>query len=229
MVQGFWSNSTWGFPKGKVNAEEDPVVCACREVREEIGFDCTSLIESTEFIEMHLRETYLRLYIIAGVNRNENFQPRTRNEIKKIQWFAIKDLPASRQENKLNPNAFFMVIPIIKSLKRWIYERRTQNCGYSKLFNNSSFQANRNHYSSSPVSKQHLKENYYHHSTNKNTTQQQHSKSFSTNDKITILKNFKTTQKSTNKPNHIRSFWSESLMNFNLNCDALWFVVIANS
>lgn len=114
MVQGFWSNSTWGFPKGKVNAEEDPVVCACREVKEEIGYDCTNLIESTEFIEMNIRETYIRLYIIAGVSKSEHFHPLTRNEIKKIQWFPIKDLPASRQENKLNPNAFFMVIPIIK-------------------------------------------------------------------------------------------------------------------
>lgn len=114
MVQGFWSNNTWGFPKGKINAEEDPIACACREVKEEIGFDCTNLIEDKEFIEMHIRDTYIRLYIIAGVSKDEKFQTLTRNEIKKIKWFAIKDLPASRNEKELNPNAFFMVMPIIK-------------------------------------------------------------------------------------------------------------------
>ena len=114
MVQGFWSNTTWGFPKGKINAEEDPVVCACREVKEEIGFDCTTIIEDGEFIELHIRDTYIRLYIIAGVSKNEKFHPLTRNEIRKIQWFPIKDLPVSKQEKELNPNAFFMVLPIIK-------------------------------------------------------------------------------------------------------------------
>lgn len=31
LVQSFMAS--WGFPKGKVNQEEDPVDCACREVR----------------------------------------------------------------------------------------------------------------------------------------------------------------------------------------------------
>lgn len=31
LVQSYMATS-WGFPKGKVNQEEDPVACACREV-----------------------------------------------------------------------------------------------------------------------------------------------------------------------------------------------------
>ena len=31
LVQSYMASS-WGFPKGKINQEEDPVVCACREV-----------------------------------------------------------------------------------------------------------------------------------------------------------------------------------------------------
>lgn len=32
LVQSYMATS-WGFPKGKMNEEEDPVDCACREVR----------------------------------------------------------------------------------------------------------------------------------------------------------------------------------------------------
>ncbi len=32
-MQGFWSKSSWGFPKGKVNEDEPYDLCAIREVR----------------------------------------------------------------------------------------------------------------------------------------------------------------------------------------------------
>jgi mRNA-decapping enzyme subunit 2 len=32
LVQGYYAKSSWGFPKGKVNEEEEPIHCACREV-----------------------------------------------------------------------------------------------------------------------------------------------------------------------------------------------------
>lgn len=32
LVQSYWAKSSWGFPKGKVNEEEDPSHCAVREV-----------------------------------------------------------------------------------------------------------------------------------------------------------------------------------------------------
>lgn len=33
LVQSYWAKSSWGFPKGKVNENEDPLHCAIREVR----------------------------------------------------------------------------------------------------------------------------------------------------------------------------------------------------
>lgn len=33
LVQSYFAKSSWGFPKGKVNENEDPVHCATREVR----------------------------------------------------------------------------------------------------------------------------------------------------------------------------------------------------
>lgn len=32
LVQSYWAKSSWGFPKGKVNENEDPLHCAIREV-----------------------------------------------------------------------------------------------------------------------------------------------------------------------------------------------------
>jgi mRNA-decapping enzyme subunit 2 len=32
LVQSYWSRSSWGFPKGKVNKDEAPCHCAIREV-----------------------------------------------------------------------------------------------------------------------------------------------------------------------------------------------------
>lgn len=32
LVQSYWTKSSWGFPKGKINEEEDPSHCAIREV-----------------------------------------------------------------------------------------------------------------------------------------------------------------------------------------------------
>lgn len=32
LVQSYWAKSSWGFPKGKVNENENPLHCAIREV-----------------------------------------------------------------------------------------------------------------------------------------------------------------------------------------------------
>lgn len=36
LVQSYWAKSSWGFPKGKVNEDEEPLHCAIREVNTHI-------------------------------------------------------------------------------------------------------------------------------------------------------------------------------------------------
>lgn len=130
LVQSYWAKSSWGFPKGKVNEEEDPSHCAVREVLEETGFDISKLIDKNEFIESVINDQVVRLYIISGIHKDTKFEPRTRKEIKSVEWFTIADLPATKKDMTpklkigVGPNAFFMVVPFLKRLKRWIFEKQ---------------------------------------------------------------------------------------------------------
>uniref|UniRef100_UPI00359023E9 m7GpppN-mRNA hydrolase-like n=1 Tax=Myxine glutinosa TaxID=7769 RepID=UPI00359023E9 len=126
LVQGYLAMAGWSFPKGKVNEEEAPVDCAVREVLEETGFDIRDRIDPSSRIELRVGGQCTRLYIITGVPLQTKFVSRTRNEIRSIDWFLLKELPCSRHDQTpknclgLNANKFFMAIPFIRPLKEWI-------------------------------------------------------------------------------------------------------------
>ncbi|XP_011602546.1 m7GpppN-mRNA hydrolase [Takifugu rubripes] len=126
LVQGYLAKSGWGFPKGKVNEDEAPHDCAVREVLEETGFDIKNRICKDKFIEQKITDQLVRLYIIPGVSKDTKFIPKTRKEIRNIEWFSIEKLPCHRNDmtpkSKLGlaPNRFFMAIPFIRPLREWI-------------------------------------------------------------------------------------------------------------
>ena len=78
LVQGFWAKASWGFPKGKVNQDEPPHLCAAREVQEEIGYDITDLLDEDDFLEQVVNNQSVRLYVIHGVPENTEFKTHTR-------------------------------------------------------------------------------------------------------------------------------------------------------
>lgn len=92
------------------------------QVLEETGFDISKMIDKNEYIESAINDQLLRLYIISGIPRDTKFQPRTRNEIKSVEWFTVADLPSSKKDNTpkvkigVGPNAFFMVMPFIRQV-----------------------------------------------------------------------------------------------------------------
>ena len=49
MVRSYVGNS-WGFPRGKLDANEDEITCCIREVEEEIGFDCRAWFKGYEIV-----------------------------------------------------------------------------------------------------------------------------------------------------------------------------------
>lgn len=122
LVQSYFAKSSWGFPKGKINEHEDPVHCAIREVYEETGYDISKGIKPNDYIELIINFQYTRLYLVTGVPLATKFQPRTRNEIKCCEWFPVESLPTSKNQVGAKPNSFFMILPFIKQLKRWLKE-----------------------------------------------------------------------------------------------------------
>jgi len=126
LVKGWYARSSWGFPKGKINKDEDEVSCAVREVYEEIGYDIKDKIDPKEFIQKTIREQYIKLYIIYGVPENTNFQTQTRKEISKIQWHNINDIGKS-MNGKKSVNRYWSIMPFIKDLKKKISMKLKEN------------------------------------------------------------------------------------------------------
>ncbi|KAG1067563.1 hypothetical protein G6F42_026489 [Rhizopus arrhizus] len=125
LVKGWSSKSGWGFPKGKINQDEEYDCCAIREVLEETGYDVGPLLKKPDFIELTMREQRIRLYIIQGVPEDTQFIPRTRKEISQISWIKLDDLPTYKATEpkpgngslnyvKSGPYRFYMVVPFMK-------------------------------------------------------------------------------------------------------------------
>lgn len=99
---------------------------------EETGYDIGALAKEDEFIEGVLNYQYTRLYLIRDVPIETVFVPRTRKEIKCCEWFSIEHLPThktdpvSRNHLGINANSFFMIMPFVKRLKKWINEQSSQ-------------------------------------------------------------------------------------------------------
>lgn len=73
-----------------MNETEDPHLCAIREVLEETGYDCSRLLKERHFLEHTQGEGVTRLYIVPGVQKDYDFKPQTRKEIRSIKWFPLK-------------------------------------------------------------------------------------------------------------------------------------------
>lgn len=135
LVQGFWAKASWGFPKGKVFEEETEAKCAAREVLEETGYDISQQMVEDEHLQININDQTIRLYLVPNVPKSTHFEPRTRREIKEVRWFAIDELPVHRKDNRTkynlgySPNAFFMVIPFVKALKKWIAAKNSARTG----------------------------------------------------------------------------------------------------
>lgn len=142
LVKGWKKSANWSFPRGKINKDEDDLDCAVREVYEETGYDLreAGLVPSDEqvkYIEITMREQHMRLYVFKNVPMDTHFEPRTRKEISKIQWYRLSELPAFRKKGQtqtqdgveaaVNANKFYMVAPFLVPLKKWIVEQKKKD------------------------------------------------------------------------------------------------------
>lgn len=122
LVKG-WKGSSWSFPRGKKNKDEEDYTCAVREVLEETGFDVSKFLNKDEYIEMIFGQQRVRLYIVAGVKDDTAFAPLTKKEISEIAWQRLDELQPSNEDvisRGSNGLKLYMVAPFLKSLRSWI-------------------------------------------------------------------------------------------------------------
>ena len=139
LVKGWKKGANWSFPRGKINKDEDDLICAIREVYEETGYDLdvAGLVpkdRNVKYIDLTIRDQDLRLYVFRGVPMDTHFEPKTRKEISKIQWWRISDLPTfhkkgqqQQAEAAINANKFYMVAPFIRSVRKWAVEQKNKD------------------------------------------------------------------------------------------------------
>lgn len=135
LVKGWKKGAKWSFPRGKINKEEDDLDCAVREVWEETGYDLKEAdlvlpAEHMKSITVTMREQSMMLYVFRGVPMDTYFEPRTRKEISKIDWYKLTDLPTVRRKNQIQQqgtgqdlikeSSFYMVAPFLGPLRAWI-------------------------------------------------------------------------------------------------------------
>ena len=72
-----------GFPKGKIEYNEEPLACAVREAEEETGLNISDYVpvEPTEF-----KVGNITLYVIPGVNDTLALCPKLNGEVSEIEW-----------------------------------------------------------------------------------------------------------------------------------------------
>lgn len=138
LVKGWKKGAKWSFPRGKINKEETDLDCAVREVWEETGYDLqeANLVlpeEDMKKITVTMREQSMMLYVFRSVPMDTYFEPRTRKEISKIDWYKLTDLPTLRRKNQAQPqgvgqdvikeSSFYMVAPFLGPLRAWIKQQ----------------------------------------------------------------------------------------------------------
>lgn len=138
LVKGWKSNASWSFPRGKINKDEKDLDCAVREVYEETGYDiyAAGLVpepDEVKAIDVTMREQHMRLFVFRSVPEDTLFEPKTRKEISKIQWYRLADLPTLKKNKQTgqsdahenyNPSKFYMVAPFLGPLKKWIHKQK---------------------------------------------------------------------------------------------------------
>lgn len=141
LVRGWKKGASWSFPRGKINKNEPDLDCAIREVYEETGYDVSAanLVDvnrqqdgQVKAIDVIMREQHMKLFVFRGVPLDTYFEPRTRKEISKIQWYNVKDLPGFKKQKGLagqgsgeaQTTKFYMVAPFLGHLKKFINLQR---------------------------------------------------------------------------------------------------------
>ncbi|KAK4123982.1 hypothetical protein N657DRAFT_645598 [Parathielavia appendiculata] len=149
LVKGWKKGANWSFPRGKINKDEDDLDCAIREVYEETGFDIRQAglvpkADEVKYIQISMREQQIRLYVFRNIPMDTAFEPKTRKEISKVEWYKLSELPAFRKKGNnshddaaaaSNANKFYMVAPFLVPLKKWVVQQKKKDAARAAVNN----------------------------------------------------------------------------------------------
>lgn len=122
LIKG--SNShNWSFPKGKVNKHETELQCAIREVKEEVGFDMSGIVDDKLFISKTRNKQTTKLFIVPRVPENTRFATQTKGEIDNIKWIPLDMLASSSHGS---PRKSQLLQAFLKDIIDWVEANRPQ-------------------------------------------------------------------------------------------------------
>ncbi|OUC41702.1 Dcp2, box A domain protein, partial [Trichinella nativa] len=111
-----------------INEGETVQQCAVREVLEETGYDIGKLMTDSPYLERKFGGYTCGLFLVTGVEHDFPFQPQTKNEIGRLQWFLIDALPKHSKDYRscYQPKHFFTVTPFLHFIKMHIRNERSR-------------------------------------------------------------------------------------------------------
>lgn len=109
-----WKGKSWGFPRGKINENEEPIDCAIRESFEECGYDAKNQCRKEDELVVMEESKAIKLFIATNVPESTVFIPQTRKEISEAAFFKLDSLPKTT----------YGVYPFMPKLRRWISIRK---------------------------------------------------------------------------------------------------------
>jgi len=120
-----YGGNSWTFPRGKVNENENPLACACRETFEEAGYDPTTHCAGEEDSIIWIDDKKLcKLFIGTNIPEETVFIPQTRKEVSEVAFHEINALVDKNHPKYIKT---WGVIPFFQNLKRWISRHRGSN------------------------------------------------------------------------------------------------------
>ena len=78
---------------------------------------------------------------MAGVRENVHLQPKSKAEIRKVEWFPLSDLPENlkdkdcKERTGYSSGSFFIMIPFLQKIKEWIKAEKDRSI--SKIIQNN--------------------------------------------------------------------------------------------